>query len=298
MLLLRGGGRCVFQDKTLGRGDSARLDLVGDYRRDGYAIIRGLFSRHEIAAIAQASEQIFAEGVAHGRSFRHGNLFYNVGEETAGAPFVRMAQWFAYHQPVLNGVRLNRRIARLLAPLIGRDLKQIINQIHWKGQGGSSDFAWHQDSRFRRPAPAYRNLGTSYVQTGLAIDLHNPESGGMRFVRGSHRRGALPLDEVTPVLGNAMSDAALERVGLDPADIVDLVLAPGDFAIWSPYLVHGSGANRSGHRRRFYINGYVRALDCDRGEWAFRDGTPVPFGERPALVHYEELRERGEPHYV
>ena len=44
--------------------------------------------------------------------------------------------------------------------------------------------------------------------------------------------------------------------------------------------------------------GYVRAEDCDRGEWAFRDGKPVPFGPEPALVHYEALRERGEPHYV
>ena len=48
----------------------------------------------------------------------------------------------------------------------------------------------------------------------------------------------------------------------------------------------------------FYINGYVRAEDCDRGEWAFRNGEPVPFGPKPALVHYEELHERPEPHYV
>ncbi len=62
-----------------------------------------------------------------------------------------------------------------------------------------------------------------------------------------------------------------------------------------PYRTHGF---RSDHRRRLYINGYVRAEDCDRGEWAFREGEPVPFGPEPALVHYEALRERGEPHYV
>ena len=60
----------------------------------------------------------------------------------------------------------------------------------------------------------------------------------------------------------------------------------------------GSGSNRSNHKRRFYINGYVRAGDCDRGEWAFRGGRAVPLGPIPALVHYEELRERPEPHYV
>ena len=80
--------------------------------------------------------------------------------------------------------------------------------------------------------------------------------------------------------------------------VLDVILEPGDVAFWSPYLVHGSGANRSDHKRRLYINGYVRATDCDRGEWAFRGGQPVPFGPEPALVHYEALRERSEPHYV
>jgi hypothetical protein len=99
------------------------------------------------------------------------------------------------------------------------------------------------------------------------------------------------------VLGNSMSDAVLEAAGLSPDDVVDVLLEPGDLALWSPYLVHGSGENRSSHRRRFYINGYVRAADCDRGEWAFRGGRPVPLGPEPALVHYEALRERPEPHY-
>ena len=273
-------------------------DLISDYRRDGYAVARGLFSADEVAAIAEASEAVRAEGLAHGRSFRHGNLFYNVAQDERGEPLVRMAQWFAYHNPALDAVRLDRRYARLLAPLLGGDLKQIINQLHWKARGASADFAWHQDSRFRKPPHAYRNLGASYVQTGLAIDPHGPASGGMRFVPGSHRRGTLPLDVTADVIANPMSDAALEAAGLDPAHVVDLVLEPGDVALWSPYLVHGSGSNRADHRRRFYINGYVRAADCDRGEWAFRNGEPVALGPKPALVHYEQLRERGEPHYV
>jgi hypothetical protein len=94
-----------------------------------------------------------------------------------------------------------------------------------------------------------------------------------------------------------MTDSALEAIGFSASDAVELELEPGDLALWSPYLVHGSGTNRSNHKRRFYINGYVRAADCDRGEWAFRAGRPVAFGARPALVHYEELYERPEPHY-
>jgi hypothetical protein len=119
----------------------------------------------------------------------------------------------------------------------------------------------------------------------------------MRFVPGSHARGDLGLDRSASVLGNAMDDAVLERAGLDPDDVVDLVLEPGDLALWSPFLVHGSGPNRSTIDRRFYLNGYVIADNCDRGVLAFRDGDPQPLGD-PVLIHYEDLHARPEPHYV
>jgi hypothetical protein len=120
----------------------------------------------------------------------------------------------------------------------------------------------------------------------------------MRFIPGSHHLGDLGMDCSKKALGTPMTENALAAVGLSETDAVDLLLEPGDLALWSPYLVHGSGSNRSSHKRRFYINGYVRAEDCDRGEWAFRNGQPVPFGLKPALVHYEELYERPEPHYT
>lgn len=274
-----------------------RYDL-SQYWRDGYAIVRGFFTAVEIEQIAAATDQVEAEGIGHGRSFRHGNLFYNVAAGAEGKPLVRMVQWPSYHQPVLDRVRLDPRFADLLEPLLGPSLKQIINQLHWKVPGSLGDFAWHQDSRSRRPASAYRNLATSYVQTGLAIDPHRPESGGMRFIPRSHLRGDLGMDCSRKALGAAMSDSALAAIGLAESEAIDLVLEPGDLALWSPYLVHGSGTNRSDHKRRFYINGYVRADDCDRGEWAFRDGRPIALGSEPALIHYEELRERPGPHYV
>jgi hypothetical protein len=272
-------------------------DYVAHYRREGYAILRGLFSPEEVRSIGAAVDEVHAEAVKHGRSFRHGNLFYNVAPDPAG-PQVRMVQWPSYHQPVLNRVRLDPRMERVLEPLLGADLKQIINQIHWKEPGGKAEFAWHQDCQFREPPHAFRNLGNSYVQTGLAIDPQTPEAGCMRFIPASHRDGDLKLDTPLEVLGVAMDDQVLHAAGLSPEDAVEVVLEPGDLALWSPFLVHGSGANRSDHKRRLYVNGYVRAEDCDRGEWAFRGGEPVPFGPEPALVHYEALRERGEPHYV
>lgn len=287
----------VSQQRKVAENAEVRVDLA-HYWRDGYAIVRGFFNADELEEISVALDRLYAEGVAHGRCFRHGNLFYNVAREREGGePLVRMVQWPSYHQPVLNSVRLDVRFAELLDPLIGADLKQIINQVHWKAPGLLGDFAWHQDSRFRRPAEAFRNLGTSYIQTGLAIDAHTPESGCMRLIPRSHLRGELEMDCSKKALGSAMTDEALDEIGFSAEDVVDLLLEPGDLALWSPYLVHGSGKNVSEHKRRLYINGYVRGGDCDRGEWAFRDGEPVSFGPQPALIHYDDLYARPGPHY-
>jgi len=272
-------------------------DAVAQYRAHGYAIVRGFFAPDEIADVAAIVDRVRDEAIGLGRTYRHGNLFYKVTPGRDGRPQARMAQWASWHHPALEAVRLDPRFVELLGPLIGTDLKQIINQLHWKEPEGLGDFAWHQDSRFRKPDEAYRNLGTSYIQTGLAIDPHTRESGCMRFIPGSHLRGDLDLDTDTEVLGTAMSDAVLRAAGL-PTEWTEVELAPGDLALWSPYLVHGSGQNHADHFRRLYINGYVSAADCDRGEWAFRNGEPVPLGPEPALVHYEQLYEDREPHYV
>ena len=269
-------------------------EFAEQYRRDGYAIVRGVFPPGAIAELSTAVDEVHAEALALGRSFRYGNLNYRVADRE-----VRMAQWASYHNVVLDRFRIAARIGATLRPLIGEDVKQIINQVHWKKPGGKGDFAFHQDSRFRRPDSAYRNLGTSYIQTGLAIDPHTRESGAMRILPGSHLAGPIELSTSgTSVMDSVVETEALEKAGLDPTHLVDLELEPGDLALWSPYLVHGSGRNTSDHYRRFYINGYVRAEDCDRGEWAFRRGQPQPLGPRPNLVHFEELYERPGPHFT
>jgi ectoine hydroxylase-related dioxygenase (phytanoyl-CoA dioxygenase family) len=268
------------------------------YRAEGYAVLRGVFGAGEVAALAAAFDRQWQQGMAHGASFRHGNLFYRLGKDAALGRVVRLVQWPSYADPVLEAARRDPRWLPLLEPLIGRDIKQIINQLHWKPPGAAgAEFAFHQDARFRRPRAAFRNLVTAYVQTGLAIDTHRAANGCMRVYPGSHRLGEKDLAGKAPVLDQAMADKRLTAAGLDPRKLVDLDLEPGDVAFWNVYTIHGSGPNRTQGDRRFYLNGYVRAVDCDRGEWAFRDGKPVPLG-KPVLVHYEDLHKRPGPHYV
>jgi ectoine hydroxylase-related dioxygenase (phytanoyl-CoA dioxygenase family) len=275
---------------------AAFREALSHYSRYGYAVVRGVFSHDEAVDLAAAFDRHWAEGMAHTSSFRHGNLLYRLGIDPKLGKVVRLVQWPSYADTALERVRRDPRMFEILEPLLGRDIKQIINQLHWKPPGAASaNFAFHQDARFRRPPGAYRNLTTSYVQTGIAVDRHSPANGAMLVVPGSHGLGELVIRGPERILDGSPETAALEAAGLDCPTVVEL--EPGDVALWNVYLVHGSGPNVTSGDRRFYLNGYVRAADCDRGEWAFRDGEPVALGA-PTLVHYDDLFERPEPHYI
>ncbi len=272
---------------------------IENYRAHGFAVVRGLFSADEVAELAHAFERVHAEAMIHGRSFRIQNTVFTIDHDDALGPIVRMVQWPSYFNKVLERTRRDPRIFELLEPLLGRDMKQIINQMHWKPPGAAmAEFGYHQDSRSRRPREAYRDLANSYVQTGIAIDPHSARNGAMMIYPGSHRLGELPFDRARRSMHVALENDDLTRLGLDPAKAVTLELDAGDFAFWSVHTLHGSGPNRSDTDRRFYINGYVTAANCDRGEWAFRDAEPCPISGEPALVHYEELYSNPGPMYL
>lgn len=268
------------------------------YRRDGYAVVRGVFGPNDIAQLKRAFERARAAALKLGRSWRHGNLCYRVVDDPAAGRIATMVQWPAYHDETLARYRTDPRVLALVEPLIGRDLKQIINQCHWKPPDAVAvDYNFHQDVRFRRPRAAFRNLETSYIQTAIAVDAHRRRNGAVRLVPGSHLKGEIALLGEGAVMGKGRGEGQLALAGLDPASIADMDMDPGDVALWGPFLVHGSGPNRGEDDRRIYLNSYVRAADCDRGEWAFRAGQPVALGA-PQLVHYEELYTRPGPHYL
>jgi ectoine hydroxylase-related dioxygenase (phytanoyl-CoA dioxygenase family) len=271
---------------------------LAQYHAQGYAVIRGVFRPEEVRKLSHACDRVHAKALSHPKSFRHQNVFFRLREDPNLGQVVRFAQWPSYFDRVLDRFRKDQRMLDILRPLLGHDLKQIINQINWKSPGAARvAFGYHQDIHFRRPKAAYRRPLSSYVQTAIAIDPHTKANGAMKIYPGSHRMGPLDFTGSGRVMDRSICDDDLRALGLDPSKLVDLVLDPGDVAIWSLYTIHGSGQNTTNKDRRFYLNGYVRAEDCDRGEWTFRGGEPCPLGA-PNLVHYEDLFTRPEPHYV
>src|SRR5689334_8338991 len=104
---------------------NAITEAIQHYREEGYAIVRGFFTPKEIAAMAEAFDQHWSIGMSHRASWRHGNMFYKLGQDAALGKVVRLVQWPAYEDLALEAVRRDPRWLELLAPLLGPNIKQI-----------------------------------------------------------------------------------------------------------------------------------------------------------------------------
>jgi ectoine hydroxylase-related dioxygenase (phytanoyl-CoA dioxygenase family) len=275
-------------------------DLVAELHAEGYAIVRGFLSAAETADISAETHRMYQEGLKHHATYRDKNLLFEVLDDPkANRRVVLQAHWTAWLSPLMERMRRSEKYFAVLEPFLGRDIKQITHQVHWKPPGAKyTSYRFHQDARFREGNVKDFGYLRSTVTTGLAIDRQTVENGALRIIPRSHRLGYLGLSDDGPIMVGQTQDEELRRAGLDPSSIVACEMEPGDLLLWTLFTVHGSAANVSSYDRRFMINSYVRASDSERGEWAFRDGVSTPLGAEPEICKYEQLRERPGPFYI
>ena len=151
------------------------------FHEHGYAVVRNMFGADEIAELKAASDRAKQRGMAVGRPFRHGNLGYWINDDPRVGTNVIGMQWPSHEEPAFERHRRDPRMLALLEPLIGRNIRQIINQLHWKTPGSTFAVGFHRDRINRRPADAYRALESSYVQTATAIDPMRADLVGLSF---------------------------------------------------------------------------------------------------------------------
>lgn len=271
-------------------------DFVEQYNELGYCILKGVYSASEVADLKRSFDRAYAEGMCHHADWRHQNRVFWVRSSEKVPKYISGCQWQAWVDPTLDAIRTDPRMLAIIEPFIGRDVKQIINQMHWKMPGSGQTWGLHQDCRSRKPDRAFRNLASAYVQTGIAVDRHWRDNGAMKIVPRSHLNGDLDMERIKTSTFDTR-EAAVAAVGFDPRDCIDVEMDEGDVALWGPYTIHGGGINvTEDNQRRMLINGYVRASDCDRGQPVFDDGKPVPL-KIPAMIQYDKLYTKPDPWY-
>jgi hypothetical protein len=197
-------------------------EQVENYRRDGFVSPVRVLSAREAAEARRELEALEASmgGSIRGLSRTKLYLRYPLAHRLATAP------------AILDAVE----------DLIGPDILLYQNTIWAKNAGDESFVSWHQDNTYFGHEPC------EVLSVWVALSPSRPESGSMRFMRGSHTLGQLPVRyEVRE--DNMLSSGQVAEFDSSRFEPVATSLEPGEASIHHAFTLHGSPPNTSKDRR-------------------------------------------------
>ncbi len=255
-------------------------EQLEEYETRGYLVLRGLFDAAEVApwrerfAAIVEGETEPAEGMLVMR-----DVMVAKGAVTPASRAAGIAKIQDFHNdPVLfDGYVRNERLLSLLEPLTGPDIKSIHTMLINKPPGVDGRHPLHQDMLYFPFRPANAVVGSS-----TALEPCTRENGCLVVVPGSHHAGLLAHENpewewLNMGYFGAKTDAA-ER-----EERVHVEMEPGDTILFHPYLLHGSGRNRTEGFRRMILAHFASAR-CRY----LADGHPILASRPYTLVRGRE----------
>jgi hypothetical protein len=223
---------------------AARRDLREEYERDGFVIVRGLFSPEEIGQAAIEADRLLAEydhlkNVMNLRCRWRTNVYTGECTFETFDPVCDIA-------PVCGGIALDQRLMDVLACLYGEPAHLFKDKLIFKPPGVEG-YGLHQDWI------AWPSFPRSFLTVLVPLEAVDRDNGCTIVYPGLHRSGPL-----TPLDGEYHE---LPASAVDESQAVPLVLAPGDVAMFGGFTPHRSDPNVSSRWRRQLYLSYNAASD-------------------------------------
>ncbi len=219
-----------------------------DYERDGFLIYGHLLTAEELEALRGRIDALASGehpnadkiGVRLEAAAQRGEL-QNV---TRRDKVWQLLDPHGYDEVILNHAK-NPKILEVVEQLLGtEDIKLFHTQTLMKPAMHGSIVSWHQDSAYWTSiAPP------ALVSCWTALDDATEENGCVRMLPGSYKKGLWPHERTD----------FLHAQGVDDSLAMPVVLSAGGCSFHHSLTVHGSGENRTAHRRRGMVTSYMRA---------------------------------------
>ena len=214
------------------------------YRKNGYHIERGVFTRDEMKELARKFDEFAAA-----RKPVPGSWDLAPDAETSTDPLARFPRVMHPHRflDFSRKAYLDPRVKGLLASLLNDEPIAIQSMFYWKPPGARGQ-AFHQDNYYARVKPY------SCIAGWVAVDPATPENGGLYVVPGTQ-----DMEIKCPEIGDTTKSFIPEHIpipeGLTP---IPAVLEPGDILFFEGNIVHGSNPNISQTTwRRSHVCHYI-----------------------------------------
>ncbi len=247
----------VQQEHVLAKSD------VETYHRDGILIPRWRLPPQRLAELRDAVDAMLAAnpGVRPEKL-----VSAHVAEGTEGVKGHKAFLSLAQEPAILD----------MVEQLIGPDIILWGGHLFCKPAGDGLEVPWHQDGHYWPIRP----LAT--VTVWVALDDSTVENGCLRVIPGSHadRRHY----EHEKMAGDLALDRGLAPGSYDPDSARDVVLKAGQMSMHDVYLLHGSNANNSPHRRAGIALRYMPATSLFDRTIEVPNTTPglkTDFARRP-----------------
>lgn len=218
----------------------ARED-VAFYRREGYLLVRGLFSEGECAALRDYFTEMVERG---GDGWAEGGVHPDSDD-----PLKRYPRLLQPHRgdEVAFRYMVDERIRTRLTAFYDREPYAVQTMVYFKPPGARGQ-ALHQDQRYLRAEP-----GTC-MAAWLALEDIDEENGCLEIVPGTQDIPMLCPGDSDTDRSFTRDEVPVPR-GSTPQPVV---MKTGDVLFFNGALVHGSGPNRSADRfRRIIVGHYI-----------------------------------------
>lgn len=239
------------------------------WERDGFLVVKGVFSADETDAIREH----FMRWNASDRKEDFDKV-----DASGVDPLAQYPRIIHPHRrdPLSMDFLLDPRLGEILSGFLGEEPYAAQTMFYFKPPGGRGQ-ALHQDQTYLRAHP-----GTC-VAAWLAVDRCDDENGCLRVVPGSHN---LPI--LCTIPANLEESFTGDTVPVPEGyEVVPVLMDPGDVLFFHGNLIHGSGPNVTTDRfRRSLIAHYITANATEA--WSFYhpllrfDGTEAHLADAPA----------------
>ena len=221
---------------------------VARYQSDGFLHIPAVFSTAEVAELRRELDWLIDDWASRSPGWSGDWRHKYMDDETERkSKLVAMHDLSFYSVAWLRAVT-NPRLTGAMSDLLGPDVELHHSTMHVKPPEAGHPFPMHQDWAF------YQHDDERFVDILIHLDDTHHENGEIRFLRGSHRNGA--LQHITRTAAGEPCTPHLPTAQFHLEDTVAVPAAAGDVVAFSIHTIHGSYINQTEENRRIVRVGY------------------------------------------
>jgi len=247
-------------------------DEVTVYNRDGYLILKGLFSPPEVKRLYSTALQ--------DEAMQKNALDLNdqTGKKT------RLSLWFTPGNDVFGYMTRSRRVINAIKPLLDSDspVCHFHSKLMQKEPKVGGAWEWHQDYGYW-----YKNqfmFPDQLISVMVALTAANRANGCLQVIKGSHKLGRVNHGFAGEQVG---ADMVMVENALKTMPLVYCELQPGDALIFHSNLLHRSEANLSDQPRWSVISCYSSQSNIAYNESSSAWKVPIDIVPDEAILEWE-----------